>query len=111
MSKMVSEVAFSSSIIEPQGISIMCLGCKSTEILFNPEMGEQVCRKCGIVLAEKLESLEDGVDNTLGIVQNFSNTGLPSSLAHFDKGLSTIIPYSTIDGKLHRIRISYCPAE
>ena len=28
----------------------------------------------------------------------FSNTGLPSSLTHFDKGLSTIIPYSTIDG-------------
>ena len=98
MSKLVSEVAFSSSIIEPQGTSIMCLECKSTEILFDPEMGEQVCGKCGIVLAEKLESLEDGVDNTLGIVQNFSNTGLPSSLAHFDKGLSTIIPYSTIDG-------------
>ena len=76
----------------------MCLECKSTEILFDPEMGELVCRKCGIVLAEKLECLEDGVDNTLGIVQNFSNTGMPSSLAHFDKGLSTIIPYSTIDG-------------
>ena len=45
-----------------------------------------------------VECLEDGLDNTLGIVQNFSNTGMPSSLAHFDKGLSTIIPYSTIYG-------------
>ena len=98
MIKMVSEVAFSSSIIEPQGTSIMCLGCKSREILFDPAMGEQVCGKCGIVFAEKLESLEDGLDNTLGTVQNFSNSGLPSSLTHFDKGLSTIIPYSKIDG-------------
>jgi ribosomal protein S27E len=54
MSKLVSEVAFSSSINEPQATSIMCLECKSTEILFDPEMGEQVCGKCGIVLAEKL---------------------------------------------------------
>lgn len=98
MSKLVSEAAFSSNIIEPHGTSIMCLECKSTEVLFDREMGELVCRKCGIVLVEKLESLEDALDNTLGAVQNFSNTGLPSSLAHFDKGLSTIIPYSTIDG-------------
>jgi hypothetical protein len=85
MSKLVSEVAFASDIIEPQGTSIMCLEYKSTEILFDPEMGEQVCGKCGIVLAEKLESLEDGLDKTLGAMQNFSNTGLPSSLMHFDK--------------------------
>jgi hypothetical protein len=42
MSKLVSEVAFASDIIEPQGTSIMCLEYKSTEILFDPEMGEQV---------------------------------------------------------------------
>ena len=76
MSKLVSEAVFTSGIIEPQGTSIMCLECKSTEILFDPEMGKQVCGKCGIVLAEKLESLEDGLDNTLGTVQNFSNTRL-----------------------------------
>jgi len=87
MGKLVSEAAFSSNIIEPHGTSIMCLECKSTEVLFDREMGELVCRKCGIVLVEKLECLEDALDNTLGAVQNFSNTGLPSSLAHFDKGL------------------------
>ena len=74
MSKLVSEVAFASGIIEPQGTSIMCLECKSTEILFDPEMGEQVCVQCGIVLAEKLEYLENG-----------------RVCAYF-------IPYSTIDG-------------
>jgi transcription initiation factor TFIIB len=98
MSKLVSEAPFSSSIIEQQGTSIMCPECKSTEILFDPEMGEQVCGRCGIVLAEKLESFDDGLNNMPGTVQNSSSTGLPYSLTLFDKGLSTIIPYSTIDG-------------
>ena len=64
---------------------------------FDPGMGEQVCAGCGVILAERLESLEEGKFNTFDKVQNFSNIGLPSSLTQSDS-LSTIIPYSEIDG-------------
>ena len=46
-----------------------CIECKSTNILFDPGMGEQVCAGCGVILAERLESLEEGKVNTFDKVQ------------------------------------------
>ena len=98
MSKLVSELASSTTNDKPKGTGIMaCIECKSTDILFDPGMGEQVCAGCGVILAERLESLEEGKVNTFDKVQNFSNIGIPSSLTQSDS-LSTIIPYSKIDG-------------
>lgn len=98
MSKLVSELASSTTNVKPKGTGIMaCIECNSTDILFDPGMGEQVCAGCGVILAERLESFEEGKFNTFDKVQNFSNIGLPSSLTQSDS-LSTIIPYSKIDG-------------
>ena len=98
MSKLVSELASSTTNVKRNGTGIMtCVECKSTDILFDLGMGEQVCAGCGVILAERLESLEEGIVNTFDKVQNFSNLGMPSSMTQFDS-LSTIIPYSTIDG-------------
>jgi ribosomal protein S27E len=55
MSKLVSELALSTTYVKPKGTGIMaCIECKSTDILFDPGMGEQVCAGCGVILAERL---------------------------------------------------------
>jgi len=76
----------------------ICTECKSREIVLDPILGEKICAGCGIVLAEGLEGLDNGSANTFNKMKDFSNPGLPSSLTQADKGLSTVISYSTVDG-------------
>jgi transcription initiation factor TFIIB len=91
-----------------------CYYCFSRKIVFDPENAERICGGCGIVLGE------EQIDG-LGLSTNVQNsdtsihTGLPSSLAHHDKRLSTLISYSMVDAngvsftaaqrsKIHRMR-------
>ena len=66
MSKLVSELALVydglSNLKEPVSWHVLSVIVQS--ILFDPGMGEQVCAGCGVILAEKLESLEEGRLNT-----------------------------------------------
>jgi len=65
--------------------------------MFDPEKGERVCQSCGVVVAEKLEYSENETDPNFGLSKK-EHIGMPSSLAQVDKGLSTVIPYSRVDG-------------
>jgi transcription initiation factor TFIIB len=69
--------------------------CLGSSVVFVPQSGERVCEGCGIVLAEKLESeVDQGINFE---TKTGGHTGLPSSLALADRGLSTVIPYLVKD--------------
>ncbi|MRN39422.1 MAG: hypothetical protein FIO02_00035 [Nitrosopumilales archaeon] len=76
----------------------ICGLCNSNAILFDSETNETVCSKCGVVLQENAESLggEWGIYSGDDI-QSKSRTGMPTSLAFHDMGLSTFISYSNVD--------------
>jgi transcription initiation factor TFIIB len=80
----------------------VCNSCKSTSLIFDEPKGETVCTDCGIVILEKQITLEKAVITQEG-------SGMPSSLAYPDKGLSTIIMHSNTDANgtsLNRDQIS-----
>jgi transcription initiation factor TFIIB len=76
----------------------LCSLCNSDASLFDAETNETVCSKCGMVLHNNSESLGpewriySGDD-----IESKSRTGMPSSLAFHDMGLSTFISYSNVD--------------
>jgi transcription initiation factor TFIIB len=92
-----------------------CSLCKNTSTVFDAEAGEIVCSNCGMVMQENIESLEKRWRTISSDLKSEQMTGLPSSLAFHDMGLSTIISYSNVDaygaaiapeqmGKLQRMR-------
>src|ERR671935_374829 len=94
----------------------ICSLCNSNATVFDAETSETVCSSCGMVIHDNVESLGpewriySGED-----IENKSRTGMPTSLAFHDMGLSTFISYSNIDAngatispeqlsKVHRMR-------
>ena len=66
--------------------------CKSDQTVTDPESGEVICRNCGLVLFEKAqESRAEWRAFTTEEANDRSRTGIPSSLARHDMGLSTVI--------------------
>ena len=81
---------------------ILCSKCQLDHLVTDPESGEVVCSICGLVVQEKMEDTklqyyEKGID---------TRGKEPSSLAHYDMGLSTIIGKTDIDAKGQRIQPS-----
>ena len=74
---------------------IECKDCNPDRVVFDHGTGEKICGCCGIVLSVEREF----VDPVLDINPNSSitNFGTPSSLAHHDKNLSTLISSSNTD--------------
>jgi transcription initiation factor TFIIB len=76
----------------------VCGLCKSRALVFDAETSETVCSLCGMVVRDNNESLGpewriySGDD-----VESKSRTGMPTSLAFHDMGLSTFISYSNVD--------------
>ena len=81
-------------LIKPDSCSL----CKSNATVFDAETSETVCSSCGMVIHDNVESLGpewriySGDD-----VESKSRTGMPTSLAFHDMGLSTFISYSNVD--------------
>lgn len=72
--------------------AIICNVCKSGQTVTDPESGEVICRNCGLVLYDKtLESRPEWRAFTTEEANDRSRTGIPSSLARHDMGLSTVI--------------------
>ena len=73
---------------------LTCSTCNTDQtIITDPETGEIVCSKCGLVICEKVEDNSHQERRAFSIEEaNLrSRTGAPMSLALYDKGLSTII--------------------
>src|SRR5215469_8908440 len=107
--KSVSSVMFSQvedthqKRIEPIELSWMNLGvCQtcndSKAIIFDPETNETVCSSCGIVIHDNVQaSPELRARKYSQDIESRSRTGMPTSLAFHDMGLSTFISNSNTD--------------
>ncbi|HXG05708.1 MAG TPA: TFIIB-type zinc ribbon-containing protein [Nitrososphaera sp.] len=72
--------------------AIVCNVCESGQTVTDPESGEIICGNCGLVLFDKtLESRPEWRAFTTEEANDRSRTGIPSSLARHDMGLSTVI--------------------
>src|ERR687893_786710 len=75
-----------------------CSLCKSTSIVFDSETSEAICSSCGMVVKDNIESMGPEWRSYSGEdMESKSRTGMPSSLAFHDMGLSTFISYSNVD--------------
>lgn len=97
MSKLITKIPASQISSDVQSI-VRCSECEGQNILFDPEKGEKICQDCGVVLAEKIESFESDMNRRFEKEHSGFYTGTGSSLTQVDKGLSTVIPYSKVDG-------------
>lgn len=69
-----------------------CQRCGNSTIISDTETGETICKKCGFVISERLETTEPEWRSFVGDGKpNKSRTGDGTSLRRHDMGLSTII--------------------
>jgi transcription initiation factor TFIIB len=86
--------------------STICSLCKSDLwIITDPESGEIICNKCGMVISEKIQDRTEwrGTFDTIQINYRHSRTGNLTSLSRYDKGLYTIIGKTNKDGAGHKL--------
>jgi transcription initiation factor TFIIB len=87
--------------------AIMCSMCKSGKTVTDPESGELICRNCGLVISDKAqESRPEWRAFTSEEANDRSRTGIPSTLARHDMGLSTVIGRTDKDASGRAIDIS-----
>ena len=87
--------------------SIICNVCNDGRTVTDPESGEVICGKCGLVISERVQesraewrafNSEESADR--------SRTGIPNSLARHDMGLSTVIGKADKDASGRRLATS-----
>ena len=97
---------------------IVCSNCNvnfdnsnSSNIITDPESGEQICSNCGLVLSIEKTNEVRPEWRTFNTEQSNNNnrirTGMPASLARHDMGLSTIIGRADRDYTGNRIATSF----
>jgi len=77
--------------------------CNIDKAVFDHGTGEKICSDCGIVLSVEREYADPLLDTNTNLGN--MNLGTPSSLAHHDKNLSTMISYSNVDADGVAIRV------
>ena len=87
--------------------AIMCAICKSDQTVTDPESGEVICGNCGLVLSDKVqESRAEWRAFTTEETNDRSRTGIPSSLARHDMGLSTVIGRTDKDASGRKLDVT-----
>ncbi len=88
--------------------STVCPLCKTDNaIITDPKSGEIICSRCGMVVSDKLlESRQEWRTFAIDKSEVRTRTGLPSSLARHDMGLSTVIGKENIDATKNKIEPS-----
>jgi transcription initiation factor TFIIB len=81
-------------------------GVKSAVVITDPESGEIICSNCGMVISQNIEDTRPewrsfGSEGAVGYGR--SRTGMPTSLARHDKGLTTIIGRTDKDASGNKI--------
>ena len=84
-------------------------GVKSAVVVTDPESGEIICNNCGMVISQNIEDTRPewrsfGSEGEEGYGK--SRTGMPTSLARHDKGLTTIIGRTDRDASGNKIDAS-----
>src|SRR4249919_529674 len=83
--------------------NLECDDCKNESVVYDHGTEEKICSGCGIVLGVERENADPLLDTNTNLGN--MNVGTPSSLAHHDKNLSTMISYSNVDAVGVAIRI------
>lgn len=88
--------------------SVLCPLCnKHTNIITDQESGEMICTVCGSVIVDKNHSENAGwIGPNPEEISYRSRTGAPTSLAKYDRGLSTVIGKINRDASGRQIDIS-----
>ena len=73
-----------------------CPNCQNKNIIFDSSNGEMICTSCGMIIEDRLDSASIEAEPMKNVENNLS-VGMPLSLAHYDKGLSTTISSSNVD--------------
>ena len=86
-------------------------GVKSAVVITDPESGEIICSNCGMVISQNIEDTRPewrSFGSEGGGVEGYgkSRTGMPTSLARHDKGLTTIIGRTDRDASGNKIDAS-----
>jgi transcription initiation factor TFIIB len=107
--KSISSVIFSpvedthQKQMDPMELSWMnvdvCQTCNDSKaVIFDPETNETLCSSCGIVLRDNVQACpESRARKYSQDIESRSRTGMPTSLAFHDMGLSTFISNSNTD--------------
>jgi len=80
-----------------------CQNCKAESVVFDHGTGEKICSECGVVMSVEREYIDPLLDTNTNLGN--MNLGTPSSLAHHDRNLSTLISYSNVDADGVAIRV------
>jgi transcription initiation factor TFIIB len=101
----INPSATSMDQLEAQQITTICPVCKyDSVVITDPESGEIICNKCGIVISEGVEEIDQQQRIfSAGEITREARTGAPSSLARHDRGLYTVIGHSNRDASGIRI--------
>jgi len=82
----------------PNTVEVCRICNTSNTIIVDPQTNETLCSSCGMVLRDRPESLApEWVTYSGDDIESKTRTGLPTSLAFHDMGLSTFISYSNVD--------------
>jgi transcription initiation factor TFIIB len=85
-------------------------GVKSAIVITDPESGEIICSNCGMVISQNIEDNTRPEWRSFGSEEggrnNRSRTGMPTSLARHDRGLTTIIGRTDRDASGNKIDAS-----
>ena len=86
---------------------VLCSICKSNNVITDPESAEIVCSKCGMVISDKIQETRQESRTFLNNeAEDTRRTGMPTSLALSDMGLSTVIGRSDKDASGYEIKPS-----
>jgi transcription initiation factor TFIIB len=78
--------------VTKQMVTVRCPECGSTDLILDSDMGEYVCRRCGLVIEEDIPSHEaEWRAFTPQERDSRARAGSPTDYSHYDKGLSTVI--------------------
>ena len=83
---------------------LVCSICKSNSVITDPEAAEIVCSQCGMVISDKIQETRQESGTFLNNrAEDRRRTGMPTSLARSDMGLSTVIGWTNKDSSGHRL--------
>ena len=95
--------------MQPSPPSAICPVCKSDLLLVtDAESGENICKKCGMILSDKVQDIIKRPEwhdtfSPVEINDRHYRTRIPTSLARYDMGLSTVIGKTNRDASGKKI--------
>ncbi len=72
-------------------MTLKCPNCGSTDLYYDPETGELICRKCGYVIETTIDVGKEWREFSLKDAETKRRAGSPTSLVKLSTGLSTEI--------------------